>query len=310
MGMRWTEEQLSAYLDQQLPPLEQRVLEADLVGDAELRRRVTLLRQTLALVQAVPLREPPRNYLLTPAMVATAAPTAPSRVRRGLLPLWLMRMATVVSAAVFAIAVGLNVNPALWSVTQHDSAVMLEQEPELMQVLEAPLAEANVTPAEAEAALKNAPLPAPEVAPGADEPVVALGGFEEGYTGDLPPEGGIGGGAPDSERAFAPVAPEVSATLEICGPDSSEDCVDGTVPMTMTMKAIEALSLTAPVSETAMEMVAGQSDTVEEFERESDMPTAVSPSEPTSPIPLWATGLLALSTAVLGFFTWRLSRRH
>jgi len=65
MGRLWTEEQLSAYLDQRLSPVEQRALEADLAHDAELQRRVALLRQTIALLQAAPLREPPRNYRLT-----------------------------------------------------------------------------------------------------------------------------------------------------------------------------------------------------------------------------------------------------
>lgn len=105
MPRKWRETEISAYVDGRLDAVERAALEAALARDAALRARVTLMQQTVACVRAQPFREPPRNYLLTPAMVAEkkSAPAAPRRA-----PLWALRLSTSLSAALFVIALGLN----------------------------------------------------------------------------------------------------------------------------------------------------------------------------------------------------------
>ncbi len=316
MGMVWTEEQISAYIDMQLPVAEQRALEADLARDAELRRRVTLLRETVALLQGIPLREPPRNYLLTPAMMGAPATKMPARARRGLLPLWLMRLATVASAAVFVLAVGLNLNPGLLPAVRApeavqremaDIAAVAEDEPVLYQ--EAP-AEANATPVEEQQALsKTAPVPAPMPTDTGDAPAYGLGGFEEGYVGAPPGEGGVGGGGPEAERSFAPVAPETAATENLCDANGPENCAGVTAGLTMTLQVAESFSMTAPISGAAVPEVATlQADAVEQLQPLIE--TQETPPQPKSPIPLWVTALLGVSTVGLAYVTWNLSRRR
>jgi hypothetical protein len=70
---------LSAYLDGELRPEEQAWLESRLAADQDLRARLEALRRTVALVQGLPQIQAPRNFLLTPAMVARAQPRPASR---------------------------------------------------------------------------------------------------------------------------------------------------------------------------------------------------------------------------------------
>lgn len=291
MGRLWTEEQLSAYLDQRLSPVEQRALEADLAHDAELQQRVALLRQTIALLQAAPLREPPRNYLLTPAMVATPAAAAPARPRRSPLSLWAMRLATVVSAAAFVVAVGLNLTPVAVPVGQRESAALSPETPEAMLYQEAPITETQ-------ALSRSAPAPLLQPTVAAEEPVYGLGGFEEGYLSAPPGAGGLGGG---EEGAVAvPAVPEATATLDACAADGSGECAEATADVTMTLKMVAAFSETAPITVTAVP---------EELTATLEAPAMETPS-PQPAVPLWVTGLLGVATAGLGYSTWRLSRRH
>ena len=99
----WNDTELSAYLDGQLAPRRNAELAAALTRDAALQRRLDELRRTVALLQTYPLREAPRNYILTPAMVR--GPQRQTRRRPTLL--WL-RMATALSTAAFVIVVGLQ----------------------------------------------------------------------------------------------------------------------------------------------------------------------------------------------------------
>lgn len=290
MGRPWTEEQLSAYLDHQLPSVEQRALEADLAHDAELQQRVALLRQTIALLQTAPLREPPRNYLLTPAMVASPA-AAPARPRRSPSSLWAMRLATVVSAAAFVVAVGLNLNPAPMPTEQRESAALSPETPEAMLYQEAPITETQ-------ALSRSAPAPLPQPTVAAEEPVYGLGGFEEGYLSAPPGAGGLGGG--EEGFAAAPVVPEATATLDACAEDGSGECAEATADVTMTLKTVAAFSETAPITVTAAP---------EEPTATLEAPETETPY-PQSTVPLWVTGLLGVATAGLGYGTWRLSRRH
>lgn len=78
-------EQLSAYIDGALDASERAALEARLESDAALRRELDALRQTVALVKALPRLSAPRSFALTPAMLAEARPVdapAPAPPRR------------------------------------------------------------------------------------------------------------------------------------------------------------------------------------------------------------------------------------
>lgn len=106
----WDNLTLSAYVDGQLANAEREALEAALARDATLRARVEALRATVALLHAAPLREPSRNYRLTPALV-----TAPQGARRNAparrsMPLLFTRWATAFTAAAFILVLGLQLN--------------------------------------------------------------------------------------------------------------------------------------------------------------------------------------------------------
>ncbi len=60
---------LSAYIDDMLTNSERAAFEARLDTDADLRRELTALRQTVALVKQLPTLKAPRNFTLTQAMV-------------------------------------------------------------------------------------------------------------------------------------------------------------------------------------------------------------------------------------------------
>jgi len=108
---KWKDIDLSAYIDGELGPEKAQALETRLAQDPDLRERLEEIKEVSDLVRAVPMREPPRNYLLTAAMVAEPKPEpAPARSRGGLLrlPMWAMRLATSVTAAAFVVVLSLN----------------------------------------------------------------------------------------------------------------------------------------------------------------------------------------------------------
>ncbi len=72
-------EQLSAYLDGQLPPAEAARLEARLNANPALQAALDELRQTRGLLRRAPRRRAPRNFTLTPRM-AGLRPPAPRGV--------------------------------------------------------------------------------------------------------------------------------------------------------------------------------------------------------------------------------------
>ena len=63
-------EQLSTYLDGQLPIREKMLLELRLRDDQELQKELEALAQTHLLLHALPKRRAPRSFALTPAMAA------------------------------------------------------------------------------------------------------------------------------------------------------------------------------------------------------------------------------------------------
>lgn len=67
-------EQLSAYLDGQLPPQEKARLEARLARDPQLHAVMDDLNQARAFLRQLPARRAPRNFTLTPKMAGVKPP--------------------------------------------------------------------------------------------------------------------------------------------------------------------------------------------------------------------------------------------
>lgn len=190
---RWSDQELSAYLDGRLDQATQVALEADLARDPVLRRQAAELRQTVALLRAMPLREPPRNFLLTPAMVA------PPRPQRRPLLLPFMQLTTALTGLAFILTVGLQLLP---------SAGMMPVAapiPESTQALEAPAAMVAQEKAPSEETMRSfaetgEPVAA-ELAVQADTPVPAPATAEAYAAVSTTPEpepqlegSGVGGG--------------------------------------------------------------------------------------------------------------------
>lgn len=95
-----TDELLSAYLDGELSPEERTRLEARLVADPDLRARLGAMRRTVDLVRDLPQVKAPRNFILTPDMVAPAR-RRPVPLRRRLAPI--LTFATAISALACAL---------------------------------------------------------------------------------------------------------------------------------------------------------------------------------------------------------------
>jgi hypothetical protein len=68
-------ELLSAYIDNMLAESERSALETRLLEDEDLQRELDALRDTVALVNALPTLKAPRNFTLTAEMIAPAATT-------------------------------------------------------------------------------------------------------------------------------------------------------------------------------------------------------------------------------------------
>lgn len=91
-------EQLSAYLDGQLPPAARSRLERRLARDPQLQKTFDELRAVKTRLSQLPAVEPPRSFTLTPAMVGASARRSPS-----LLPA--LYWATAVAAVLFAVVI-------------------------------------------------------------------------------------------------------------------------------------------------------------------------------------------------------------
>ena len=136
MQTTWRDVDVSAYVDGEFDPAKQVAFEAALAQNHLLRQKVKEMREVVVLIKAAPLREPPRNYLLTPAMVATKAPQRRAVQRPGI-SLLFMRLATSLAAVAFVVTAGLTY------VQRGVAPGMLTQAPKAadeMPVMEAPRA--------------------------------------------------------------------------------------------------------------------------------------------------------------------------
>lgn len=94
------DELLSAYLDDELSDRERERLEAQLAADADLRSELEALRRTVTMTRDLPAVSAPRNFILSPSMVAQDArqPSKPAESRSQLG--WAAPILTAVTATV------------------------------------------------------------------------------------------------------------------------------------------------------------------------------------------------------------------
>jgi anti-sigma factor RsiW len=307
---------LSAYLDGELSAGEQRALKAELAENPPLRQRLNELRHTVALVRRMPMREPPRNYLLTPSMVAEKRPQRRERARP---TLWVMRLATSLSAAAFVIVMGLQLilgsGGVLYPVGMSERAT--EEVAVLEMEADEEMAVAGTLPVEGTAEpMMHMEAPeeseeSAELVPGEPPSWDGLGDEGMGGAGE-----GIGGGEPELGAAEATEEPVEEVEEE----------------------AAEALTTTTREAEEAVEEEAAQ-DAPDEAAAD-DMAAEPSPESttrlvptpkppPLSPEPTlefeelpppteestrqfwqWLAGLLGVSTLALGGATLWLSSRQ
>jgi hypothetical protein len=190
------------------------------------------------LLRAEPLREPPRNYLLTSSMVAEATPRATRSGRRA--PLLVLRLTTSMVTLAFVITFGLTalqgnlipgmrasssaVPEAAWmsqdaeaDVDRLHKSAEPEAEAGVMMLAEEPQTEADLVAPEQEAQTEMLLAPQPEAAPEGNGGEAATGGdLQEPEIATLTGEEAIAG-----EGKRVPPASDEAAGLEDA-PDSAD----------------------------------------------------------------------------------------
>ncbi len=162
--MNWSDGDLSAYVDGQLTEERRTMLEQDLQHDTALRSRLEALRQTVLLVRSAPLADVPRNFLLTPSMVA-----APAKPHQRLAQRWypVTRLATALTTLALVLVLGLqSLTPMAAPIPMDKSGGQVAMVPqgtteptaEDVTVMMAPEATAENTPE----ALRSLQAPVPE----------------------------------------------------------------------------------------------------------------------------------------------------
>lgn len=232
-------ERLSAYLDGALDQRETARLETRLRQEPELRQALQALRQTVGLLRSVPEVAPPRNFTLSPSMVA-----GPQRARA--YPA--LQLATALVAAAFVFVIGLDLFGSTGMQTamapEAERMVAVEEAPAQVQVTEEVMKAAEAPEAadmvQTETALDNAAqeveprtgVPEPEaealiITPEDEEPLAPPSPAEGEYRAEEPhatatplPEGALGAAAPGTEapqtsagedaEMEAPTEPEIS----------------------------------------------------------------------------------------------------
>jgi hypothetical protein len=221
---------LSAYVDGVLSSDEQATLEARLEREPALRERLQGLRLTVEALANLEEVETPRNFILSPAMVATPRPTPPPPRRRR--PAWsALSWATTVATLLllivlagdfFVYAPSLRQEPADQLSSQPQATDDREAEWVVEQVVtekEIPSPAPEVMMEEMETA--GAEAPAEEVVP-AESPAEAV---EE-----IPPPAALGTVEGEADIALAPAAPATLAVPEPAPEDEQQNYYVVTTP--------------------------------------------------------------------------------
>lgn len=297
MGVTWSDVDVSAYIDGQLDPAALSKFEATLEKDQALRYRVDAMREVVTLVRAVPLREPPRNYLLTPAMVAVKSAQRPAPRRPSLL---MMRLATSLAAVAFVVTAGLNfLNQGL-----SPSAMVMPSE----EIAQAPMA-VEVTK-QVELLVAAPPeAPAPESAPAEVERAEkALAPQAEMESAPAP--------AAEFAAPAATAAPAIAAAEIITAPAGMGE--EGVVETEAEVLADSAPS-SEPATLDAAQNVAAPSAADEESPAEAqevltygvaDDYAVREPARKAGVLSWWIPGILGAATLCLAVLTFWMSRRR
>ena len=322
---KWKDRDLSAYIDGELDPETTQALQARLAEDPALRQRLDEVREVSDLLRAVPLREPPRNYLLTPAMVAEPEPE-PERRSGFRLPIWAMRLATSLTAAAFVITVSLSLFQQGLSPRAMMEESASDAQPEMMVAREAaPTAEVYDLEAEEAAPLEEAPAepeptPTPQgtLTPKEEMALEAMPGSTEGE-----PQGMGGGGEPPSTPEEKPEGEMEALMEETEATERSADETDAATEETEDKVVREAdTAQPSPTPEESQPEVAAMEEapqatveTLDEGEPEALGPPPSPPVEPPEPLMgpsrwRWAALVTGVLTAVLTALTLWMSRNR
>jgi hypothetical protein len=318
---RWHEADLMDYIDGRLSLEKQAALKADMAQDLVLRLKVKQLEQTVAFTRAVPLRESPRNYLLTPTMVAEPNQTdAEPTPRQRRWPALLLRLTTAVTAIAFVVTVGFNLLPiglGMGSTTSKlasDQAVSIPEETTLM-VAEAatPIPLVSVTPG-----ILGTPPPTDEEAPNqAPAPMRMMQAATQATPEPTPPAGQQG------DVMVEDLPPGMAPHPAGAESGGAWGVGEGTEDTGSPMETTQGLGSgsTTEIAEVEKAVIT-ETDVVEEAYAETDthpLPT-LSPSDETAPLPpvrphrargqrWWLSGILGIFTLLLGSATGWVSRR-
>jgi hypothetical protein len=323
---KWSDADLSAFVDGQLDPAQVRVLESAIAQEPALRAQVDQLRQLTTLLKAAPLREPPRNYLLTPAMVSTASVSKPQAQRKPALR-W-MRFATSLVAAAFAVSIGMNlvgqrVGPSM--MLAPESAAETAPEPRVAATAPASQEVVETFAVEEPAASEMLVGSAPEATPvppsdisqdtnivAEEEPAPAEDASLARMESESAPAGMGPGEMPtatleaDAPLAAAPVEPTVAAEAAL------KSAPDDATPTPATEAPAAMLMATEPETQSL------ESAPVEEMLRETAPENVPQPAVDTERpviarrlmLPVWVPWLLGALTALCAGLTIWLSRRR
>ncbi len=329
---RWREADLMDYLDGRLSPEKRAALQADIIRDPALRLEVKQLEQTVAFTRAVPLREAPRNYLLTPAMVAgperTKSQPARSTIgaQRRPLSLLLLRLTTAVMAVAFVVTVGLNLWPGTLGMGGATGKVASDRAASPQEEAMFMVAEATPQASPTRGVLGTPPstmdeTEAPNEAPAPMRMMQT--------TAEPTPKGDLAEASAPEAALTPPVSQQEAVKVEELPPGMAPP--PGAVPEgggiggaaevpAMPMQTTQGLSVGhgTVISDTAEGEVADRGITeTSESEQPLMPPPNPSETEPLSPVRprraprqrWWLPGILGVITLLLGGATWWLSRR-
>ncbi len=273
----WSTVEISAYLDGALDNRSRAAFEAALGRDETLRQEVDALRATVDFVRSVPMRESPRNYLLTPAMVKQSRQVS-TRQRRPIVT-W-MRLATSLSAIAFVIMFGLNF------LTNTSSKMALQPVNDASTEMKSTAA--GVLVAEADEAVIAEDVVLQEAAP---QPLQRTG-IEETSEGHALGDGPVGAAA-----SMAPT--DTMQNSQMVEPESFKNAENG-APAEGELAISHTMSLTYEASPPMSALVAQEPSATPEIVVGADRQTF--PSQ-------WVTAILGVVTLVLAVVTFKMSRR-
>jgi len=292
-------ELLSPYLDNEVTPTERQLVEQTLQSSSELRADLESLRQTVALLKAMPAMSAPRPFTLTAADIPAQA-TTPQRSWL-ILPGWLTNLASMAFLLVALILGGLFLFSPMKSGSSPTEMVAYQAEApkaeSAQKVAAAPTSEAT----KAEAPQEN-PVQASAAAP-TEAVMTARMAADETANPNAPPSAKMGA-APAPAAANEEMTTLSADSSDQPGLMSAESATLQPAPESapMGMAATEAKSK-ASEKEAIAEATATMPATIEPTATVS--PSPIAPAEPVSSLTVWLiTGTLAVLILAGGVISW------